>query len=65
MKVIEIYLWNFVKGVGMFEILKNVFEMFENVVVDNLELKVVVGDDLVEFVDNLLSEFLEEIWMDK
>lgn len=48
----------------MFEILKNVLEMFENAAADNLELKAVVGDDLAEFADNLLSEFPEETWMD-
>ncbi|ENN6720299.1 DUF1048 domain-containing protein, partial [Listeria monocytogenes] len=40
-------------------------EMFENAAADNLELKAVVGDDLAEFADNLLSEFPEETWMDK
>lgn len=48
MKAIETYLWNFAKGAGMFEILKNVLEMFENAAADNLELKAVVGDDLKE-----------------
>lgn len=55
MKAIETYLWNFAKGAGM----------FENAAADNLELKAVVGDDLAEFADNLLSEFPEETWMDK
>ncbi|EGC1630087.1 DUF1048 domain-containing protein [Listeria monocytogenes] len=36
MKAIETYLWNFAKGAGMFEILKNVLEMFENAAADNL-----------------------------
>ncbi|EIF2120444.1 DUF1048 domain-containing protein [Listeria monocytogenes] len=57
MKAIETYLWSFAKGAGM-------FEMFENAAADNLELKAVVGDDLAEFADNLLSEFPEETWMD-
>ncbi|CAC95960.1 DUF1048 domain-containing protein [Listeria innocua] len=65
MKAIETYLWNFAKGAGMFEILKNVLEMFENAAADQLELKAVVGDDLAEFADSLLNEYPEETWMDK
>ncbi|MBC1591870.1 DUF1048 domain-containing protein [Listeria welshimeri] len=65
MTAIETYLWNFAKGAGMFEILKNVLEMFENAAADNLELKAVIGDDLAEFADNLLNEYPEETWMDK
>ncbi|MBC1482239.1 DUF1048 domain-containing protein [Listeria sp. FSL L7-1485] len=65
MKAIETYLWSFAKGAGMFYILKNVLEMFENAAADKLELKEVVGDDLAEFADNLLLEFPEETWLDK
>ncbi|MBF2460089.1 DUF1048 domain-containing protein [Listeria seeligeri] len=65
MKAIETYLWSFAKGAGMFYVLKNVLEMFENAVTDNLELKAVVGDDLAEFADNLLLEYPEETWLDK
>ncbi|EFS00943.1 conserved hypothetical protein, partial [Listeria seeligeri FSL S4-171] len=65
MKAIETYLWSFAKGAGMFYVLKNVLEMFENAAADNLELKAVVGDDLAEFADNLLLEYPEETWLDK
>ncbi len=65
MEGIQTYLWNFANGSGMMDILINVLEMFENAVEDKLDVHDVVGDDLAEFADNLLSEFPEETWMEK
>jgi DNA-binding ferritin-like protein (Dps family) len=65
MKAIESYMWNFAKGSGMFELLKNILEMFENSVTDGLSVRDVVGNDVAEFADSLLAEFPEETWMDK
>lgn len=58
-------MWNFAKGSGMFEILKNILEMFENSATDGLCVRKVVGDGIAEFADSLLAEFPEETWMDK
>ncbi|WML44391.1 DUF1048 domain-containing protein [Neobacillus sp. PS3-40] len=65
MKAIESYMWNFAKGSGMFELLKNILEMFENSANDGLSVRDVVGSDIAEFADSLLAEFPEETWMDK
>ena len=65
MKAIETYMWNFAKGSGMFELLKNILEMFENSANDGLSVRDVVGNDIAEFADSLLAEFPEETWMDK
>ena len=65
MKAIESYLWNFAKGSGMFQLLQNILEMFENSASDGLSVRDVVGNDIAEFADSLLAEFPEETWMDK
>ena len=65
MKAIEEYMWNFAKGAGMLEHLKNILEMFENSASEGLSVRDVVGEDIAEFADSLLAEFPEETWMDK
>ncbi|MGM0877849.1 DUF1048 domain-containing protein [Metabacillus sediminilitoris] len=65
MKAIENYMWNFAKGSGMFELLKNILEMFENSASDGLSVRDVVGNDIAEFADSFLAEFPEETWIDK
>ncbi|MGM0879002.1 MAG: DUF1048 domain-containing protein [Bacillota bacterium] len=65
MKAIENYMWNYAKGSGMLELLKNILEMFENSASDGLSVRDVVGDDIAQFADSLLAEFPEETWMDK
>jgi DNA-binding ferritin-like protein (Dps family) len=65
MKAIEEYMWNFAKGAGMLEHLKNILEMFENSASDGLSVRDVIGEDIAEFADSLLAEFPEETWMDK
>ncbi|OAS85367.1 MULTISPECIES: DUF1048 domain-containing protein [Metabacillus] len=65
MKAIENYMWNYAKGSGMLELLKNILDMFENSASDGLSVRDVVGDDIAEFADSLLAEFPEETWMDK
>jgi DNA-binding ferritin-like protein (Dps family) len=65
MKAIETYMWNYAKGSGMLELLKNILEMFENSESDGLSVRDVVGDDIAGFADSLLAEFPEETWMDK
>ncbi|WP_129728026.1 MULTISPECIES: DUF1048 domain-containing protein [Bacillaceae] len=65
MKAIENYMWNYAKGSGMLELLKNILEMFENSASEGLSVRDVVGDDIAEFADSLLAEFPEETWMDK
>lgn len=65
MKAIENYMWNYAKGSGMLEILRNILEMFENSASDGLSVRDVVGDDIAKFADSLLAEFPEETWMDK
>jgi len=65
MNAIENYMWNYAKGSGMLELLKNILEMFENSASDGLSVRNVVGDDIAEFADTLLAEFPEETWMDK
>ncbi|MED4295980.1 DUF1048 domain-containing protein [Priestia megaterium] len=65
MKAIESYMWNFAKGAGMLELLKNIVEMFENSASDGLNVRDVVGNDIAEFADSFLAEFPEETWIDK
>jgi DNA-binding ferritin-like protein (Dps family) len=65
MKAIESYMWNFAKGAGMLELLKNILEMFENSASDGLNVRDVVGNDIAEFADSFLAEFPEETWIDK
>ncbi|MGE1198638.1 DUF1048 domain-containing protein [Priestia megaterium] len=65
MKAIESYMWNFAKGPGMLELLKNILEMFENSASDGLNVRDVVGNDIAEFADSFLAEFPEETWIDK
>ncbi|MED4268470.1 DUF1048 domain-containing protein [Priestia megaterium] len=65
MKAIESYMWNFAKGAGMLELLKNILEMFENSASDGLNVRDVVGNDMAEFADSFLAEFPEETWIDK
>ena len=65
MEAIEEYMWNFAKGAGMLEHLKNILEMFENSASEGLSVRDVVGEDIAEFADSLLAEFPEETWMDK
>lgn len=65
MNAIENYMWNYAKGSGMLELLKNILEMFENSASDGLSVRNVVGDDIAEFADTLLAEFPEKTWMDK
>jgi len=65
MKAIESYMWNFAKGAGMLELLKNILEMFENSASDGLNVRDVVGNDIAEFADSFLAELPEETWIDK
>mgnify|MGYP001139121030 FL=1 len=65
LKAIESYMWNFAKGAGMLELLKNILEMFENSASDGLNVRDVVGNDIAEFADSFLAEFPEETWIDK
>ncbi|MET3321310.1 UNVERIFIED_ORG: DNA-binding ferritin-like protein (Dps family) [Peribacillus simplex] len=65
MNEIESYMWNFAKGSGMFELLNNILEMFENSASDGLSVREVVGNDIAEFADSFLAEFPEETWIDK
>ena len=65
MKAIESYMWNFAKGAGMLELLKNILEMFENSASDGLNVRDIVGNDLAAFADSFLAEFPEETWIDK
>ncbi|MCG0050142.1 MULTISPECIES: DUF1048 domain-containing protein [Priestia] len=65
MKAIESYMWNFAKGAGMLELLKNILEMFENSASDGLNVRDVVGNDIAEFADSFLAEFPEDTWIDK
>lgn len=65
MKAIESYMWNYAKGSGMLELLRNILEMFENSASDGLSVRDVVGNDIAEFADSLLAEYPEETWMDK
>lgn len=65
MKAIESYMWNFAKGAGMLELLKNILEMFENSASDGLNVRDIVGNDIAAFADSFLAEFPEETWIDK
>ncbi|MDP9579561.1 UNVERIFIED_ORG: DNA-binding ferritin-like protein (Dps family) [Bacillus sp. 1751] len=65
MKAIENYMWNFAKGAGMLELLKNILEMFENSASDGLNVRDIVGNDIAAFADSFLAEFPEETWIDK
>jgi len=65
MKAIESYMWNFAKGAGVLELLKNILEMFENSVSDGLNVRDIVGNDIAAFADSFLAEFPEETWIDK
>lgn len=55
MKANENYMWNFAKGSGIFEVLTNILEMFESSASDGLSIREVVGNDIAEFADSLLS----------
>jgi len=65
MKAIESYMWNFAKGAGVLELLKNILEMFENSVSDGLNVRDIVGNDIAAFADSFLAEFPEETWIGK
>ena len=65
LKAIESYMWNFAKGAGMLELLKNILEMFENSASDGLNVRDIVGNDIAAFADSFLAEFPEETWIDK
>ncbi|RKD75954.1 DNA-binding ferritin-like protein (Dps family) [Sinobaca qinghaiensis] len=65
MKAVEKYMWHYAKGAGMFVILKNILEMFENSADDGLSVNEVVGNDIAGFADAILAEYPEETWMNK
>jgi DNA-binding ferritin-like protein (Dps family) len=62
---LEKYLMNWAKGSGIYDILGSVLEMFEGAAADGSSVEDVVGADIADFADNLLSEYPEETWIDK
>jgi len=64
MVALEKYLWNWAKDGSMADLLADILDMFEGAAADGLTVKEVVGDDIVAFADDLLSENQEKTWLE-
>jgi len=64
MRALEKYLWNWAKDGSMYDLLEDILELFEGAAADGLSVKEVIGDDIVTFADDLLSENQDKTWLD-
>ena len=59
------YMWNFGKGEGFQIVFDDLLHLFQESAMENIPLKDVIGEDPVEFADELMAQYPDELWIIK
>lgn len=64
-EAMEKYMWNFAKGDGFMKVLNQILEMFQENAQDNVPIKNIIGDDPVQFCDEIMAQYPDDLWLIK
>lgn len=59
------YMWNFGKSAGFQVVFDDLLHLFQESAMENIPLKDVIGEDPVQFADELMSQYPDELWIIK
>lgn len=59
------YIWNFAGSGAAMEVLEEVLHIFQESSVENVSVRQIVGEDPVEFAENIMSQYPEQLWLIK
>lgn len=62
---LQTYIWNFAKSGAMMNVLEEILHMFQESAAENVPVKQLIGDDPVEFAENIMAQYPEELWLIK
>ncbi|MCH5462750.1 DUF1048 domain-containing protein [Lactobacillus sp. LC28-10] len=62
---LQTYIWNFAKSGAMMDVLEEILHMFQESAAENVPVQQVIGDDPVEFAENIMTQYPEELWLIK
>lgn len=67
MDAVERYFWNFAsaKGDSVLRLLDDTLDLMEQAAADSTAIRDIVGDDPVEFAEELMRNYPETLWIDK
>jgi DNA-binding ferritin-like protein (Dps family) len=59
------YIWNFAANGNIMDALEGILHMFQESAAEGVPVGQVIGDDPVEFADNILAQYPDDLWMTK
>ena len=59
------YIWNFAGSGAMMDVLEEVLHIFQESAPENVPVRQIVGEDPVEFAENIMAEYPDELWLIK
>lgn len=59
------YIWNFAGSGAMMDVLEEVLHIFQESAAENVPVRQIVGEYPVEFAENIMAEYPNELWLIK
>ncbi|WP_125579414.1 DUF1048 domain-containing protein [Lacticaseibacillus suibinensis] len=59
------YIWSFAGSGAMMDVLEEVLHIFQESAADQVPVRQIVGEDPVEFAENIMAQYPEEMWLIK
>ncbi|KRL85860.1 DUF1048 domain-containing protein [Lacticaseibacillus pantheris] len=59
------YMWNFARSGAMMDVLEEILRIFQENAAENVPVLQIVGDDPVEFAENIMAQYPDELWLIK
>ncbi|MCI1986705.1 MAG: DUF1048 domain-containing protein [Lactobacillus sp.] len=59
------YIWSFAGSGAMVDVLEEVLHIFQESAAENVPIRQIVGEDPVEFAENIMAEYPNELWLIK
>lgn len=65
LQALQRYIWNFAKSGAIMDALEALLHMFQESAAEGVPVRQVVGDDPVEFAENIMAQYPDDLWLVK
>ncbi|HBF74219.1 MAG TPA: hypothetical protein DDW71_03070 [Lactobacillus sp.] len=62
---LQSYIWNFAKNGAMMDVLEEMLHMFQESAAEKVPVNQLIGDDPVDFAENIMAQYPDELWLIK